>query len=481
MKIRTSLQLATAASVLMVAVALVGSVLAFKWLGRASAFEMQLVELQGNIFERTQLRDEYLALGSPQAFHRWVAKSQEIQRHLDDLSKRPLPSASADLAEAMNRKFRITMALMGRVVENRASAMEPRTLDRQATLLEKRLTSQLLMEAYLLSDSTKLLLLEARHDTIHARNQVLILLVALTLGLGLVITLATGYLNRLTSQRVLALKTWTERLSQGDLTFRLQVKGSDELAELAQEVNELAGKLEGSYQSLESANKELQAFTYSVSHDLRAPLRHITGFVEMLLKRDLSQLDHTSLHYLEVISGSARKMGCLIDDLLSFSRMNRGDLMKRSLSLDWLTRDVIEELAKDLPADRHIDWRIGPLPVVVGDEAMLRLVLANLLSNAVKYSHKVVAPVIEIASHLDEQQHHVVSIKDNGAGFDMRFVDKLFGLFQRLHSSEEYDGTGVGLANVRRIIARHGGRTWAEGKVNQGATFYFTLPKGQEG
>ena len=481
MKIRTSLQLTSTMSMLMMVVALVGSALALKWLEKASAFEVQLVEFQGNIFERTQLRDDFLIVGRQQALKEWGEKSKEIEGHLLDLSKLRLPPSAATLVETMNEKEAATRRLMSRVVDNRGSMGERGAADKQAVLLDQRLTSQLIMETYLLSDSTKLLLLEARHDTIRARNQVLLLLVILTLTLGLAVTGATSYLNRLTSKRVLALKTWAEHLSKGSFDYRLQIKGNDELAELAHEVNALANKLEASYQSLESANQELVAFTYSVSHDLRAPLRHITGFVEMLQKRDLSQLDATSQHYLEVISGSAKKMGCLIDDLLSFSRMSRGEMMKRTVNLDLLTREVIGEIENDLPEGRHVDWHIAPLPVVVGDEAMLRLVLTNLLSNAVKYSRKVAVPVIEISSCLDEHRHHVLSIKDNGAGFDMRFVDKLFGLFQRLHSSEEYDGTGVGLANVRRIIARHGGRTWAEGEINKGATFYFTLPQDQEG
>lgn len=481
MKIRTSLRLTSTVSIFMMVAALAGSALAFMWLEKASAFEVQLIQLQGNIFERTQLRDEFILLYSPQALHRWGEKSQEVEQNLKGLSRRPLSPSAAALLEGMKQKYTATRALMARMVENRGSMGDRGAGNKEAARLEQRLVSQLLLEAYLFSDSTKLLLLDARRDTTHARNQLLLLLIVLTMTLGLVVTSATGYLNRLTSKRVLALKTWAGHLAQGSFDYRLQVKGNDELAELAHEVNDLADKLQASYQSLESANHELTAFTYSVSHDLRAPLRHITGFVEMLQKRDLSQLDTTSLHYLEVISGSARKMGCLIDDLLSFSRMSRSDMMKRTVSLDLLTREVIEEITQDQPEDRPIDWRIGPLPMVVGDQAMLRLALTNLLSNAVKYSRKVATPVIEIKSHTDEHRHHVVAIKDNGAGFDMRFVDKLFGLFQRLHTSEEYDGTGVGLANVRRIVARHGGRTWAEGEINKGATFYFTLPQGPEG
>jgi len=155
-------------------------------------------------------------------------------------------------------------------------------------------------------------------------------------------------------------------------------------------------------------------------------------------------------------------------------------LMKQSVDLQLLSQEVIRDISKDLPPDKTIRWRIGELPVVTGDYAMLRLVLVNLIANAVKYSNNVEAPVIEVGTLLGETDCFTLYVKDNGAGFDMKYVDKLFGLFQRLHSSEEYEGTGVGLANVRRIIGRHGGKTWAEGELNRGATFYFTLPNEKE-
>jgi PAS domain S-box-containing protein len=231
---------------------------------------------------------------------------------------------------------------------------------------------------------------------------------------------------------------------------------------------------------LEAANKELEAFSYSVSHDLRAPLRHMTGFVELLGKKEADRLDAKSQHYLKVVSDSAQKMGQLIDDLLSFSRMGRTELMKRRVDLKQLSEEVIEEVSKDLPEGRIIQWRIGDLPVVTGDLAMLRLALVNLVSNAVKYTKYAEEPRIELAALAADPDWTTIYIKDNGVGFNMKYVDKLFGLFQRLHSSEDFEGTGVGLANVRRIISRHGGQTWAEGESNKGATFYFTLPQDKE-
>ncbi len=228
---------------------------------------------------------------------------------------------------------------------------------------------------------------------------------------------------------------------------------------------------------LEAANKELEAFAYSVSHDLRAPLRHVDGFLELLQKRNEVTLDERSRHYMNTISDAARRMGQLIDDLLTFSRMGRNELSKTSVDLNVLVEEVIQELAPEVNG-RSIHWHIADLPTVIGDEAMLRLVLVNLISNALKFTQRCTLANIEIGYQAGEKENSIF-IRDNGVGFDMSFVDKLFGVFQRLHHAEDFEGTGIGLANVRRIISRHGGCTWAEGKINQGATFYFSLPRGE--
>jgi signal transduction histidine kinase len=241
-------------------------------------------------------------------------------------------------------------------------------------------------------------------------------------------------------------------------------------------INELNEELKRHVQQAEAANKELEAFSYSVSHDLRAPLRHVTGFVELLNKRDHGAMDEKSRHYLEVISESAQKMGTLIDDILAFSRMGRTEMMKSRIDFNVLVQEVINEL-KEEAQGRDIVWEIAPLPVVEGDAAMLRQVLANLISNALKYTCPRPQTRIEIGAIGDDPMETLFYIKDNGVGFDMKYADKLFGLFQRLHDAEAFAGTGVGLANVQRIILRHGGRVWGEGVVDGGAIFRFSLPK----
>ncbi|MBK5277014.1 MAG: hypothetical protein JJE30_18460 [Desulfuromonadales bacterium] len=244
-------------------------------------------------------------------------------------------------------------------------------------------------------------------------------------------------------------------------------------------INELNTELNRHLLQIEAANKELEAFSYSVSHDLRAPLRHITGFVELLNKRGLEMMDEKSQHYLKIISESSQKMGTLIDDLLTFSRMGRAELQNSSIDFNSLVREVISELKED-EGERSIEWDIDELPVLEGDAAMLRQVFANLIANALKFTRSSSRARIGIGSDMDATGETVFHVRDNGVGFDMKYVDKLFGLFQRLHSSDEFEGTGVGLANCQRIIHRHGGRIWAESGPGSGAIFRFTLPKQEE-
>ena len=226
---------------------------------------------------------------------------------------------------------------------------------------------------------------------------------------------------------------------------------------------------------LEAANRELEAFAYSVSHDLRAPLRHIDGFLGLLKERINAALDEQSQHYMDTISRAAKRMGMLIDDLLSFSRMGRKELTQTPVDLGALVREAIYEFEPETTG-RAISWHIDDLPVVTGDRAMLRVVLVNLISNALKFTAPRDQAEIVIGCLPGSETETVIFVRDNGVGFDMRYTDKLFGVFERLHGVEEFEGTGIGLANVHRVITRHGGRTWAEGKVGGGATFYFSLP-----
>jgi light-regulated signal transduction histidine kinase (bacteriophytochrome) len=227
---------------------------------------------------------------------------------------------------------------------------------------------------------------------------------------------------------------------------------------------------------LQGANKELEAFAYSVSHDLRAPLRHMAGFAELLQKKASSVLDDKSQRYMTMILESAQRMGNLIDDLLAFSRMGRVEAQMTLVDLDQLVKEVVSEARQETDG-REIAWRIDSLPTCYGDRSMLRIVLVNLVSNAIKFTRQKARAEIEIGRAEGSEHEAVVFVRDNWAGFDMKYVDKLFGVFQRLHHADAFEGTGIGLATVQRIIHRHGGKVRAEGAVDQGATFYFSVPK----
>jgi signal transduction histidine kinase len=226
---------------------------------------------------------------------------------------------------------------------------------------------------------------------------------------------------------------------------------------------------------LTAANQELESFSYSVSHDLRAPLRHMDGFAELLKKNQADRLDDKGRRHLQIISEAAKKMGTLIDDLLVFSRMGRQEMRRDHVNMNELLKESIVQHEPDF-AHRTIDWKITPLPDVQGDRSMLKQVWLNFISNALKYSRTRETARIEIGCQ-EFPTEFIFHIRDNGVGFDMQYADKLFGVFQRLHRDDEFEGTGVGLANIRRIVMRHGGRTWAESTLGQGSIFYFSLPK----
>ncbi|MBV6808585.1 CHASE3 domain-containing protein [Xanthomonas campestris pv. pennamericanum] len=248
-------------------------------------------------------------------------------------------------------------------------------------------------------------------------------------------------------------------------------------------IQELNRQMEGKVEQVSEVNRELEAFSYSVSHDLRAPLRHVAGFSDKLARHLGDAADEKSRHYMEVISSSARRMASLIDDLLVYSRLGRGALRLQAVDMQSLvaeTRAILDSNVQNENTGHRVEWHIAPLPVLVADENMMRQLWMNLLGNAVKYSAKREVAKIEVSYTPMSDGGHQFSVRDNGAGFDMEYSGKLFGVFQRLHKASEYAGTGIGLASVRRVLTRHGGRVWAEGVVDEGATFYFVLPPALE-
>lgn len=268
-------------------------------------------------------------------------------------------------------------------------------------------------------------------------------------------------------------------ITEKRLAEEVLAKHREELEKLVEErtfqLNARINEIEQLNQQLQSANEDLESFSFSVSHDLRAPLRHINGFTSMVKKKAGDRLDPTSVQYLDQTITAAHRMKQLIDDLLAFSRTNRKEMQTGSVNMNNIVNDVRNELALDLE-NRKISWKLHEFPLVEGDTNLLKIVWRNLLNNAIKYTGPRDQAFIELG-YQDEQEEHIFFVKDNGVGFESQFAHKLFGVFQRLHRRDEFEGSGIGLATVQRIIIRHGGRVWAEGEVEKGARIYFTLPK----
>ncbi len=331
-----------------------------------------------------------------------------------------------------------------------------------------------------------------------------LLIISLFLGGGLVFLVV-----RTITVPIIHLTYMAKRVNEGDLSARVEVASSDEVGVLGRYFNKMtedlttanislkdhAAKLGAINSELSAANKELESFSYSVSHDLRAPLRAIDGFSTIILEDYRDRLDDEGKRLFGVVRENAKKMGQLIDDILSFSRMGRLETSMQEIDMEQLVKEVYQELAVSVP-ERKITFTIvethgnASLPPAYGDRPMIRQVIANLISNTLKFTKGRETAVIEVGTITGEMENggmgkagkeeNIYYVKDNGVGFDMKYVDKLFGVFQRLHSAAEFEGTGIGLAIVKRVITRHGGRTWAQGKVGEGAVVYFTLPAGRE-
>ena len=300
----------------------------------------------------------------------------------------------------------------------------------------------------------------------------------------LVGALGAWWVSRRITNPLRHLTTAAAAIASGELAQHVDIPGTDELGRLGRSFNVMASEVQRARSNLEhqvvertqalrETNAELEAFSYSVSHDLRAPLRAIHGFARILLEDHGAELQPEAKRVLGVIDENTRRMGQLIDDLLSFSRLGRKELETARVDMTELVRSVADEVRRTA-GDRPLEITIGPLPPARGDRDMLRQAVTNLLDNAAKFTRRRAPGQIEVGHRADGAET-VYYVKDNGAGFDPRYAGKLFGVFQRLHRAEEFEGTGVGLAIVQRVVQRHGGRVWAEGQLDGGATFFFTL------
>ena len=321
-------------------------------------------------------------------------------------------------------------------------------------------------------------------------NSMAVTMVTIVSLLTLIVVAAGFLLARTITQPLARLVAGAAEIGRhGHLDQKVGTDDRDEIGELSRAFDRMAAELKETTVSiddlerrihertaqLEAANRELEAFTYSVSHDLRAPLRAIDGYTRILLEDYQPLLDDEGKRICSVISQGAHKMSDLIDDLLAFSRLGRAAINPSNIDMETLAKTIFQELTT-VQSRKRIDFQMDSLPPAVGDPALLRQVWVNLLSNSIKFSRKKKRAVIRVRGENTENET-VYSVQDNGVGFDMQYSDKLFGVFQRLHSVKEFEGNGVGLALVQRVIHRHGGRVWAEGEVGKGATFYFTLPR----
>jgi signal transduction histidine kinase len=333
-----------------------------------------------------------------------------------------------------------------------------------------------------LADENMCLIVEMQQAEAFSGIQSLAKTIVLIAGtILLVATLIATALARTITQPLLRLKEAALRLGKGEWDYRVPTESTDELGSLAREFNHMAdvlseneARLREQTRLLLDSNQQLEAFSYSVSHDLRAPLRSVDGFSRILLEDYSNKLDDDGKRYITIVRDGAQQMGKLIDDLLAFSRISRQSISTQEINVEKLVNEIAESAKKE-EENRNIEIEIGSLPTCHADSSLVRQVFQNLLSNAIKYTRNREIAYIEVGAKMVDGDT-VYYVRDNGAGFDMKYADKLFGVFQRLHRADEFEGTGVGLAIVRRIINRHSGRIWADAEVDKGATFFFTLP-----
>jgi signal transduction histidine kinase len=477
-RLRTRFQVTTAAS--LGAILALAAVLVYSRLESARVEEgVDLAQalMQGQ-YERALLRDEYLLTREARARKQWEQKTAALPALLSRASARFDRIEERQLIGEMDDLLERTTALFNGIAlgDDHAAVDEP--LLAQSAEPRLRTVATLRLAANdLYTRARQLTDLESAR--FHATQKRMTLALAAVFLTVLALTFLNGWMALATlERRVVLLRDGAEQVAAGNLGHRLDLQGNDELAELGNAFDRMTERLQQTYQSLESSNRELEAFSYAVSHDLRAPLRSVSGFSQAVLEDYGPQLDARGRQYLELANDGAREMGRLIDDLLSLSRVARAELVPRQVDLSALARSVIDDLRRADPG-RQVVTEIADGLVAEGDPTLLGQVVDNLLRNAWKFTSGHATARITFG-RTDSGGQQAFFVSDDGAGFDMAYVDKLFHPFQRLHRTSEFTGTGIGLATVYRIILRHGGAVRALGEIEKGATITFTLPTKEE-
>ena len=442
------------------------------------------------------LANDYLYYQESQQWARWMAKFASFTAHLASL-RTDSPEEQAIINNIKGNQQRL-QAIFSAVVSSLEGASQTKDAAALRELVQISWSRMAVQDQEMSFNIIRLSqVIGGQKDRLTQKNIWLVLTLLALFGAYFIINFAIVYRRVFAS--LAELEAGAKIIGTGNLDFALAVKRNDEIGNLSRAFNLMTASLkdvtaskaelerevaerrivEAALQErtvlLEGANKELESFTYSVSHDLRAPLRAINGFARMVLNECGTKLGEEEMRKLQVIQKNAVDMGQLIDDLLSLSRLGRQPVESTTIDMASLAQTVYDDLHASV-AGRVVKFDILAPPPALGDKVLIRQVMVNLLANAVKFTQPRTDGAIEFSGR-DEGTECIYYVKDNGVGFDMRYVDKLFGVFQRLHAKDEFEGTGVGLAIVQRSVLKHGGRVWAEGKLNEGATFYFSLPK----
>lgn len=455
MSIRNTTRLLTHFSVWIALVSLIFFYFTEK--NRITALEQShlTTKLVHTVFKLTILRDEYFLNFNDRALKQWKWQNGELTKLLNQFK---------NTLKTPEKKNDFTRILRLHQIKQRIF----QDLTTTTTTFYKNLMSQLLVvDQSLIDELTTLEVITSKKlETIERKSRSLLEISFLLIFLPPIIS--SLWIRRFVTKPLHRLHEGTEIIASGDLSHRVGTSTKNEIGQLSRSFDRMVAELQ-------RTNAEIESFTYSVAHDLKAPARAINGFVNIFFEEYGDKLDEDGKRLLRTIANSSKNMGLLTDGLLTFFRFGLQKISCSEIDMIQLTKNIFEELKAFNPA-QNIQFELKELPSIHGDPRMIRQVLTNLLSNSIKFTKPGTAAQIEIGSESNSNEA-IYYVKDNGVGFDMKYADKLFGVFQRLHTTKEFEGSGIGLALVKKIILQHGGRVWAEGKINQGATFYFSLPK----